>query len=41
MKTSTIGLVMFNDERKHVWEKNNNENTKVLQKWNKIIKDGF
>ncbi len=41
MKTSTIGLVMFNDERKHVWEKNNNENTKVLQRWNKIIKDGF
>lgn len=41
MKTSTIGLVMLNDERKHVWEKNNPANTKILQKWSKVIKDGF
>ncbi|GAI14470.1 unnamed protein product, partial [marine sediment metagenome] len=41
MKTSKIGMVMLNDEREHVWKKNNPENEEVLQKWAKVIKDNL
>ena len=37
MRNTPIGIVMLNDERKHVWEKNNQENMKVIKKWTKII----
>lgn len=41
MKTTKIGIVMLNDERKHVWEKNNHENEVILKKWAKTIKRNF
>jgi L-fucose isomerase len=41
MKTSKIGIVMLNDEREHVWIKNNPENEAVLQKWAEVIKNGL
>lgn len=41
MKTSTTGIVMLNDEREHVWSKNNAENEAVLKKWAKVIKEGI
>ncbi|MBA7509802.1 L-fucose isomerase [subsurface metagenome] len=41
MKTSKIGIVMLNDEREHVWSKNNHENKEVLNKWAKIIRNGL
>ena len=37
MRTTAIGLVMLNDERKHVYEKNNPENMTVLKQWAEII----
>ena len=41
MKTSKVGIVMLNDEREHVWRKNNPENKKVLEKWAEVIKKGL
>lgn len=41
MKTSRIGLIMLNDERPHVWKKNNPENVLVLKKWADIIKNNY
>ena len=41
MKTSKIGLAMLNDEREHVWVKNNPENMLILQKWAEVIKNGL
>ena len=38
MKSAPIGIVMLNDERQHVWEKNNPENMKVVQRWVELIK---
>jgi len=38
MKSTTIGLVMINDEREHVYTQNNAENTVVLNKWAEIIR---
>jgi len=38
MKSVPIGIVMLNDERKHVWEKNNPENMKVVHQWVELIK---
>ena len=37
MRTTAIGLVMLNDERRHVYEKNNPENIVVLKQWAEII----
>lgn len=41
MKSSKIGMVMLNDEREHVWSKNNPENKEVLNKWAKIIRNSL
>ncbi|MCX8037107.1 MAG: fucose isomerase [Candidatus Sumerlaeia bacterium] len=38
MRSTPIGIAMLNDERKHVWEKNNPMNMKVVQKWAQILK---
>ena len=38
MKSMPIGIVMLNDERKHVWEKNNAENMKVVHRWVDLMK---
>lgn len=38
MKSTTIGMVMINDEREHVYTQNNAENTLVLNKWAEIIR---
>ena len=38
---TNIGLVMINDERKHVYEKNNAENMAVVKRWADIIKKGM
>ncbi|RJS85933.1 fucose isomerase [Candidatus Bathyarchaeota archaeon] len=40
MKTTPIGIVMFNDEREHVYRLNNEECMNVLQRWAEIIRDG-
>jgi len=40
MKNTPIGIVMFNDEREHVWKANNRECTEVVEKWAEIIKEG-
>ena len=41
MRTSPIGLVMLNDERKHVYTKNNQANMNVVKRWAKIVKEGM
>jgi len=41
MKTTNIGIVMLNDEREHVWSKNNPDNIKVLSKWVQTISNGL
>ena len=33
MRSTPIGLAMLNDERPHVYEKNNPENMAVLKSW--------
>lgn len=38
MRTTAIGMVMLNDEREHVWTKNDRENRGVLNKWASLIK---
>jgi len=39
MRSTPIGLAMLNDERPHVYEKNNADNMAVVQKWAKLIRD--
>lgn len=39
MRSTTIGLVMMNDARPHVYKVNNEENMKVLRQWAEIIKE--
>jgi len=39
MRSTPIGLVMFNDERPHVWKQNNPENKKVLNAWADLIRN--
>jgi L-fucose isomerase len=39
MRSTPIGLAMLNDERPHVYEKNNPENVAVMQAWAKLIRD--
>lgn len=41
MRSTKIGIVMLNDERKHVWEKNNLENMRVVQRWVEVIRKGL
>jgi L-fucose isomerase len=38
MRNTPIGIVLLNDERKHVWEQNNPENMKVVGRWADIIR---
>ena len=38
MRTTPIGIVMLNDERKHIYTKNNPENMRVIRKWTEVIK---
>ena len=37
MRSTPIGIAMLNDERKHVWEKNNPANMAVVRKWVKVL----
>ena len=39
MRSTPIGLAMLNDERPHVYEKNNTENMAVLKSWADLISD--
>ena len=41
MRSTAIGLAMLNDERPHVYEKNNPENMAVLQAWAKLLRDNI
>ncbi|HUW84326.1 MAG TPA: fucose isomerase [Phycisphaerae bacterium] len=41
MRTTPIGLAMLNDERPHVWQQNNEQNTKVLRAWAQVLQDGL
>lgn len=38
MRSTAIGIAMLNDERKHVWEKNNPENIGVVNRWADLIR---
>jgi len=40
MKNTPIGIVMFNDEREHVWKVNNRECVEVVEEWAEIIRKG-
>lgn len=40
MRTTPIGIVMFNDEREHVYKQNNRECMEVVRKWAEIIRKG-
>ena len=39
MRTTPIGIVMFNDEREHVWRANNEECMEVVHKWADLIQE--
>jgi len=39
MRTTPIGIVMLNDERKHVYTQNNPENMRVVRRWAEVIKE--
>lgn len=41
MRSTPIGLVMMNDERQHVIEKNEAANLQVLQRWADVINKGM
>ncbi len=41
MKSTPIGIVLLNDEREHVYTKNNPECMKVVQRWAGIIRQGI
>ncbi len=41
MRSTAIGLVMLNDEREHVWSKNNPANEAVVNRWAEVIKNGL
>lgn len=41
MRTTPIGIAMLNDERPHVWEKNEAQNMAVVNKWAEIIRNGM
>jgi L-fucose isomerase len=41
MRNTPIGIVMFNDEREHVWKANNRECMDAIQKWASVIQKGL
>jgi len=41
MRSTPIGIVMLNDEREHVYTKNNQDCMRVVQQWAEIIKRGL
>lgn len=41
MRSTPIGLVMMNDEREHVWRKNQSDIMAVVQRWAEIIRQGL
>lgn len=41
MRTTPIGIAMLNDERPHVWQKNNPQNMSVVNRWAEIIEEGL
>lgn len=41
MRTTPIGIVMFNDEREHVYRENDRECMEVVQKWAGTIRQGI
>ena len=41
MRTTPIGIAMLNDERKHVWERNNPLNMEVVQSWANVVREGL
>jgi len=38
MRSTVIGIAMLNDEREHVYTKNNPENQAVVRRWEEVIK---
>ncbi|MCD6443450.1 hypothetical protein J7L70_00380, partial [Candidatus Bathyarchaeota archaeon] len=40
MRTTPIGIVMFNDEREHVYRENYEECMEVLHRWADVIREG-
>ena len=38
MRSTPIGIAMLNDERKHVWRRNNPENEKVVRQWAEVLR---
>ena len=41
MRRSTIGLIMLNDEREHVYRTNNELNMNVVKEWADLIKNNI
>ena len=39
MRTTPLGIVMLNDEREHVYAKNNPLNMRVVKSWAKLIEE--
>ena len=39
MRNTTVGLVLVNDERPHVYRENSQENMEVVKKWAEVIKE--
>ena len=39
MRTTTIGIIMLNDEREHVYTQNNEENMRVVRQWADLIRE--
>jgi len=37
MRSTPIGIAMLNDEREHVWRRNNPENEKVVRQWAEVL----
>lgn len=37
MRSTPVGIAMLNDEREHVWRRNNPENERVLRQWAEVI----
>ena len=41
MRSAPIGIAMLNDERPHVWQQNNPENTAIVNQWAQVIRHGL
>jgi len=39
MKSTPVGIAMLNDERPHVWRKNNPVNEKIVARWAQLVRD--